>query len=263
MVDLARERLFEAQMEIQLITAQRRFNMSKQRLVQAMGLPPEKARSVKLEGRLRTPEKSELEALPMQSVMDRNLELKHREALLKAAGARMGLKNVMSFVGDVEVEGEIERHDGLFEYAGGVGFQLPIFNFGQGKRQANRARLEMMAQRYEAAMYDLDANAQMLFGELSSARHGIMIQRQKVLPYSTQVLQGMQLDYNAMQIGVFDLLAAKRDQLAAGIAYVEAVEDYWKTRAAYEYLLAGGSPDIDMPEFGSSHNGASSHDGGH
>jgi len=244
MLDVNREKLFAAQMESQLIQAKRHFRMSERRLVQALGLPPEKAGSVKLEGRLRTPDKSELEPLPVQSVMDRNLELKHRGALIKAAAARMGLSDVMSFVGDMEVEGEVERHDGKFEYAGGIGFELPIFNFGQGKRQASRARMEMMAQNYKGSMYALDTSAKILYDELSASREGVLLQRQKVLPLSSKVLQGMQLDYNAMQIGVFDLLAAKREQLSVGVAYIEAVEDYWKTRAAYEYLLAGGSPDI-------------------
>ena len=90
-----------------------------------------------------------------------------------------------------------------------------------------------------------------------------LLQRQKVLPLSQKVLQGMRLEYNAMQIGVFDLLAAKRDQLAAGIAYVQAAEDYWKTRANYEYLLAGGSPEFSagaMPDMGMD---SSLNDGGH
>lgn len=246
MLDVNREKLFAAQMEAQLIQARRHFKMSERRLVQALGLPPEKAASIKLEGRLRTPDKSELEALPVQSVMDRNLELKHREALIKAAAARMGLSDVMSFVGDMEIEAEVERHDGAYEYTGGVGFELPIFNFGQGRRQASRARMEMMAQNYEGAMYSLDTSAKILYDELSASREEVLLQRQKVLPLSNKVLQGMQLDYNAMQIGVFDLLAAKRDQLAVGITYIDAVEDYWKTRAAYEYLLAGGSPEIAM-----------------
>lgn len=247
LLDLNRERLFAAQMKAQHIMAQRRFNMAERRLVQALGLPPEKAASIKLEGRLRTPDKDELAPLPVQSLMDRNLELKHREALIRAAGARMGLQDVMSFVGDVEIEGEVERHDGEYEYSGGIGFELPIFNFGQGRREANRARMEMMAQGYEASMYSLDSSAGMLYDELAAAREGVLLQRREVLPLSNKVLQGMQLDYNAMQIGVFDLLAAKREQLAVGIAYIEAVEDYWKTRAAYEYMLAGGSPEITGP----------------
>jgi len=263
MLDVNREKLFAAQMEAQRIQAQRHLNMTKRRLIQAMGLPPEKTGSVKLEGRLRTPDKSELGALPVQGVMDRNLELKHREAIIQAAGARVGLDNVMSFVGDVEIEGEIERHDGAFEYAGGIGFELPIFNFGQGKREANRARMEMMAQRYEASMYSLDTTSKILYDELASARDGVLLQRQKVLPLSQKVLQGMQLDYNAMQIGVFDLLAAKREQLAVGISYIEAVEDYWKTRAAYEYLLAGGTPDIEMTSHADMSTSSHSREGDH
>lgn len=262
-VDLNREKLFAAQMQVQLMLAQRRANMAKHRLVQAMGLPPDKVASVKLEGRLRNPSREELEPLSIQSIIDRNLELKHREALMGAAGKRMGLKNVMSFVGDVELETELERHDGAYEYVGGIGFELPIFNFGQGRREASRARLEMMAQRYEAQMYRLDSTAAMLYDDLGTSRDSILTQRQRVLPLSNKVLQGMQLEYNAMQIGVFDLLAAKREQLAAGIAYVDALEDYWKTRAAYEYLLAGGSPEVTGPSSMSMATGASSQDGGH
>ena len=263
MLNVNREKLFAAQMESQLIQAKRHYKMAERRLVQAMGLPPEKAASVKLEGRLRTPDKSELDPLPVQGVMDRNLELKHREALIQAAAARMGMKDVMSFVGDVELEGEVERHDGEYEYSGGIGFELPIFNFGQGKREASRARMEVMAQRYEGAMYSLDASSRMLYDELSGARENVLLQRKKVLPLSNKVLQGMQLEYNAMQIGVFDLLAAKREQLAVGVAYIEAVEDYWKTRAAYEYLLAGGSPEIAMTPSASMSSGQGSGEGDH
>lgn len=263
MLNVNREKLFAAQMEAQLIQAKRHQKMAERRLAQAMGLHPEKAGSIKLEGRLRTPDRNELDPLPIQGVMDRNLELKHRGALIQAAGARMGLSDVMSFVGDVEGEFEVERHDGKYEYEAGIGFELPIFNFGQGKREANRARMEMMAQRYEAAMYSLNATSRILYDELSAARENVLLQRKKVLPLSNKVLQGMQLDYNAMQIGVFDLLAAKREQLAIGIAYIESVEDYWRTRAAYEYLLAGGSPEIAMTSAASMSAGQSASEGDH
>ncbi len=262
-VDLAQEKLFEAQMKSELIKAERGFEMAKSHLIKTMGLPPEKSDSVKLEGRLRTPDTTELDALPVQSVMDRNLELKHREALIDAAGIRMGMEDVMSFVGDVELEGEVERHDGANEYSGGIGFELPIFNFGQGKREAARARMEMMGQQYIARQYALDTNAHLLYTNLSAARREILHQRKQVLPLSQQVLRGMQLDYNAMHIGVFDLLNAKRNQLATGIAYVQAVEDYWKTRAAYEYLLAGGTPDIDASSHLNPSMGGASDEGDH
>jgi predicted aldo/keto reductase-like oxidoreductase len=42
-----------------------------------------------------------------------------------------------------------------------------------------------------------------------------------------------------MQIGVFQLLQALRDQLEAGRNYVATLTEYWRSRAALEQILAG------------------------
>ena len=263
-VELSREKLFEAQMRAELIQAERHFNMAERKLVQAMGLPKDKADSIKLEGRLRTPDKAELNALDLSTIMTRNLELLHREAIMTSAGKKMGLSDVQSFIGDLEIEAERERHDGEIENSFGGSFELPIFNWGQGKRQANRARMEMMGQGYVGAKEKLATTSDILYGELVSARQGVLLQRKEILPLSNEVLKGTQLDYNAMQIGVFDLLSAKRNQLAAGQAYIASLEDYWKTRAAYEYLLAGGTPGVASSGSGGMMSaGPSNEAGGH
>ena len=44
---------------------------------------------------------------------------------------------------------------------------------------------------------------------------------------------------NAMQIGVFQLLQARRDQLEAGRSYVATLLEYWRSRAALEQILMG------------------------
>jgi cobalt-zinc-cadmium efflux system outer membrane protein len=44
-----------------------------------------------------------------------------------------------------------------------------------------------------------------------------------------------------MQIGVFQLLAARREQAEAGRNYVATLLEYWKARATLEQLLAGRS----------------------
>jgi cobalt-zinc-cadmium efflux system outer membrane protein len=50
------------------------------------------------------------------------------------------------------------------------------------------------------------------------------------------------LQYNAMQKGVFAVLLAKRQAIAAGQAYVESQHDYWSARGEMELLLQGASP---------------------
>jgi cobalt-zinc-cadmium efflux system outer membrane protein len=42
-----------------------------------------------------------------------------------------------------------------------------------------------------------------------------------------------------MNIGVFQLLSAKRDQVETARAWVEALRDYWIARAELDQLLAG------------------------
>ena len=60
-----------------------------------------------------------------------------------------------------------------------------------------------------------------------------------LLPLRQQVVDETQLQFNAMAVGVFQLLQAKRDQIETGRSYVETLRDYWITRAELEQLLAG------------------------
>ena len=95
------------------------------------------------------------------------------------------------------------------------------------QRLANHARLE--------------SEAQSLTSEFDTARQIALLYRAEVLPLAGRVLQGAQLDYNAMQIGTMALLDAKREQLAAGRNYVRALQHYWVLKARYDQLAAGGA----------------------
>ena len=46
----------------------------------------------------------------------------------------------------------------------------------------------------------------------------------------------------AMSVGVFQLLQAKREQIAAAAGYVDLLRDYWSLRAEVEQLAAGRLP---------------------
>ena len=48
-----------------------------------------------------------------------------------------------------------------------------------------------------------------------------------------------QLQYNAMQLGIFQLLQAKRQQINTGILYIETLRDYWLARTELEQILNG------------------------
>jgi cobalt-zinc-cadmium efflux system outer membrane protein len=60
-----------------------------------------------------------------------------------------------------------------------------------------------------------------------------------MLPLRREITEGFQRQNNAMLVGAFALLAAKREEVEAGRAYIEAVRDYWVARARVEALMAG------------------------
>jgi cobalt-zinc-cadmium efflux system outer membrane protein len=51
-----------------------------------------------------------------------------------------------------------------------------------------------------------------------------------------------QLQYNAMHVGIFELLRTKQDEVRAGVEYVDALRDYWVARAKLERAAGGALP---------------------
>jgi hypothetical protein len=60
-----------------------------------------------------------------------------------------------------------------------------------------------------------------------------------MLPLRREITEGFQRQNNAMLEGAFALLAAKREEVEAGRAYIEATRDYWVARARLEAIMAG------------------------
>jgi outer membrane protein TolC len=50
----------------------------------------------------------------------------------------------------------------------------------------------------------------------------------------------MLLRYNGMLIGVFELLADAREQVAAVNAYIDALRDYWLAEADLQLAMTAG-----------------------
>ena len=50
------------------------------------------------------------------------------------------------------------------------------------------------------------------------------------------------LQYNAMSLGVFQLLQARRDQIRANTAYIGVLREYWNARLDLEQLARGSLP---------------------
>ena len=68
--------------------------------------------------------------------------------------------------------------------------------------------------------------------------------RDILLPLRERIVSETQLQYNAMQLGVFELLRAREQQIQAAIAYIETLRDYWLARTDLGQLLSGRLPRV-------------------
>jgi cobalt-zinc-cadmium efflux system outer membrane protein len=117
--------------------------------------------------------------------------------------------------------------------------QLPLFDFGQ-------AAIPRLQSQYRQAQHSLEALAVNARSEVREARDLVVANRdlakfydKTLLPQRLQIVNQTQLQYNAMQVGPLEVLAAKERELMTERAYIEAWRDYWIARVELERALIG------------------------
>lgn len=126
-----------------------------------------------------------------------------------------------------------------------VELELPLFYQGQGEVGAAVSEMRRQKSLFDALTIRLRATARMTAARLSAARSNVTAYRDTVLPLRSKIVEASQAEYNAMSIGVFQLLEAKRAQIQATTTWVEMLRDYWLSRADAEQLLAGRIPSAE------------------
>jgi cobalt-zinc-cadmium efflux system outer membrane protein len=102
--------------------------------------------------------------------------------------------------------------------------------------------LRRAQQEYYALGVRIRAMARALHERLQGDRDRVLYYRDIVLPLAERIVNETQLQYNAMQLGVFDLLRARERQIQAAVAYIETLRDYWLARTDLGQMLSGRLP---------------------
>jgi cobalt-zinc-cadmium efflux system outer membrane protein len=186
-----------------------------------------------------------LESLAIRQRLDIDAARKQAALLWNALELARGTR----LFGRVDVGVHTHRDaDGPRLFGPTLSLELPLFD----QRQALIARLEAQHRQGEQRLRELSVNAR---SEVRAARARLLSlrlvadrYRRVVLPLREKVVEQSQLQYNAMQIGLFQLLTARREQVETYRGYIEAVRDYWMARADLERLVGGRLPtDTEAP----------------
>ena len=241
---LANERAGSSQAKLDLAAAQAEAIKQRERLNRMMGLWGADATAWHVAGRLPDLPKDEIDIQGIERrAIAQSLDLAEAKARVEAAAGRAGITRWSAILSDLEVGVISNReNDGFWHVGPSVALQIPIFDQGQAKNAAAAAQLRRALQEYVAKAIELRSIARAARNRLVAARERAAYCRDVLLPVRHEVLRESQLQYNAMQIGVFQLLLAKREEIEAGSQYIESLRDYWLARANLELILAGRNP---------------------
>jgi outer membrane protein, heavy metal efflux system len=133
----------------------------------------------------------------------------------------------------------LERDKGAWEVGPTAALSLPIFNQGQARVAASEAAQRGVYYERQARVLSIRSLAHTLRGRLERAADRVHRYAGELLPMRHSIVEQTLRQYNAMQLGVRELLFARTQELDANRAYVAALRTYWLLRADLDQLLAG------------------------
>jgi len=173
-----------------------------------------------------------------------SLDLAAARKRIESIARVLGLTNATALIPEFEVGAAFDRDDGVRKYGPTATLQIPIFDQGQARQAAAQSELRRAQQAYIALAIEIRSavRATRQAMEVSYAR--ALHVKNVILPLRTKIVDDTLLQYNAMQVGIFQLLLAQQQQIAAGRQYIETLRDYWLTRTQLELILSGRLADM-------------------
>jgi cobalt-zinc-cadmium efflux system outer membrane protein len=246
-LDLLNEQALYEQSKLELRAAEAQVVRDRERLNRLMGLWGPASASWTVAARLPDvpPDDPPAEGLEGRAVAQ-SLELAEARQRVEAAGRSLGLATPLGLFPEAGLGASGERDvSGGWAVGPALTLPVPLVNQGQPARAAAAAELRRARQRYAALAVDVRSRTRAARDAVAAAHEEAEHYRTVVLPLRQRIVEQTQLHYNAMQVGPFQLLAAKQQQIDAGAAYVRALRGYWLARTQLDELLAGHMPASD------------------
>src|SRR5947199_4131782 len=212
-LDLVTEQASHAQAKIELAKAQSEAVQTREKLNKLMGA---------FGAQTNWTVASRLPELPGGEVSTSQLESRAIQQRLDLAAARQqfiaeararGIARAEAILEKTEVGGHYEREiEGTYSIGPSVNVPIPIFNQGQPASARASAKMRQAGQRYLALAADIRSDVRAARDKMLLSRRQVEYFKSTALPTRTRVTEESQLEYNAMQIGPFQLLQAKQEE---------------------------------------------------
>jgi outer membrane protein TolC len=239
----ARQHAFYADATAQLALSQHAATTAREELVRQLGLDDAQAAQLKLPDRLPDlPKEPRAAGDVSAAALQQRLDVRLARLQLQAAGKAQGLA-LGSSLFDTELG---VRHDTIFdggERANRRGFELsvrlPIFDGGAATRAAMNAQTLAAAARYDGVVRAATSHLRESYSAYRTAHDVARHYQDEIVPLRKTMAEENVLRYNGMLIGVFELLADTREQIASVISAIDAQQQFWLADAGLSASLIG------------------------
>ncbi len=236
----AREQSFYANAALQLARAEQAQRSTRERLVRLLGVWGTQT-AFALPERLPDLPPSPLDLPDVEQVaLAQRLDVQGAKQAAEQTASNLGLTKTTRFVNVLEL-GVMRNSSNEEPTQRGweIAFELPLFDWG-GARVA-RAEAVYMQTLHRAAETAINARSEVreAYTGYRSAYDIARHHRDEVVPLNQRIAEENVLRYNGMLIGVFELLADARTQIASVNASIEALRDFWIAQADLDMALIG------------------------
>jgi outer membrane protein TolC len=213
---------------------------SRERLVRQLGLWGDQLR-------FRLPER--LPDLPQEPhdqpdierlAMSQRLDVQSARLGLERTARNLGLTKATRFINVLEL-GLVHNSSNVEPTQKGweITVEVPLFDWGSAR--VARAESVYMQAVHRAAQTAVDARSEVreAYGNYRGAYDIARHYRDEIVPLRKRISEEQLLRYNGMLIGVFELLADARSQIASVNAYIDALRDFWLAQADLDMALIG------------------------
>lgn len=239
-----REELFFADATTQLARAQHSAFVERERFIRMLGFaefPPGLALPARL---------PDLPAQPIslpaaeQTAMDRRLDVRMAALETEAVARALGLSKATRFVNVLDAGYINESETGEARKNGyAIVLEIPIFDWGHARVARAEAQYRRAVARTAETAVVARSEVRAGYATYRTAYDLAKHYRDEVVPLRKRIADETALRYNAMLIGVFELLADAREQVASVNTAIEATRDFWLADTALQLALAGRSTD--------------------
>lgn len=245
-LDMQKQRALYQSSKFKLASAKTQVAAAREKLNRLMGLWG-KQTQWKIAGHLADPPKK---AMALKGIEKRaitaSLNLAQAKKGINALGRQVGISGLAGIFAEQSTIGVAAERDPGQGWSVGPQLSLPIplFNMGGPALKQAKAKVRQAFKKYTAMAVDIRSQARVLRDRLLALRRKVLYLQNQMLPLRQSIVHQTQRRYNAMLIGVFQLLAAKQLEIEASQQFIQNLRDYWLVRSKLKQLLAGSKPPL-------------------